>query len=116
VAYAAAAGAGTGESGSVSAMRLCSASEVSPPATMVGLTSSGAVRVSEASTFRSLFGVFALDFLVDFLAIDADVVRPFDAELDAAGADVHDCEADVMADDDLFAGFSREHEHWGLPP
>jgi len=70
---------------------------------MVGLTSSGAVRVSEAARPKPVRRV-ALDFLVDFLAIDADVVRRLDAELDAAGADVHDCEADVMADDDLFAG------------
>src|SRR5262249_53579121 len=47
----------------------------------------------------------------EFLAEDRHVTGGLDAEADLAAVDVHDGDADVVADDDLFAELTTEDQH-----
>src|SRR5512132_166168 len=81
-----------------------------------------AVRPEELDRLLELAGslggraaVLPLDPLVDLLAMDLDVERRFDAELDLAAAHFQDDDLDVVADADVLARPTSQHQHGSLP-
>jgi len=55
--------------------------------------------------------VALLDFVVDFLAMDGDVGRRFDADFYNVAVATNDFDFDASIDDDAFTNFSGEYEH-----
>jgi hypothetical protein len=53
---------------------------------------------------QNVVRLFLLNAAVDLFAVDANIGRGVDADLNAAGANAYDREFDAIADDDGFAG------------
>ena len=46
-----------------------------------------------------------------FLAVDGDIPRSFDPKADLAAVDVHNRDADIVSDVNLFPEFATEYQH-----
>ena len=57
----------------------------------------------------------ALDRVVDFTAMDRNLLRRFHAEADLISADLDDHDRDVVVDDDAFVLLPRQHQHVLVP-
>jgi hypothetical protein len=61
------------------------------------------------------FAVFALNRLVDLLAVHRDRGRGGDSEADLVAADIDDGDFDIVADHDGFIALPRKYEHLWAP-
>src|SRR6202044_831032 len=59
----------------------------------------------------SLLDLFPLDGVVDFLAVDGNLFRRFDAQTHLVTADLDHHNGDVVTDDDLFVLLAAEYQH-----
>ena len=63
---------------------------------------------------RIRFSDFALNRFVDFFSVNSDVARSVNSDADLVTTNIHDRDADGIANDDSLVTLSGKDEHWNL--
>src|SRR5580692_7997015 len=59
--------------------------------------------------------VLAANRVVDFLAVDTDLLGSIDPQANLVSADVHNCHLDVVSDHYRFVSLTGQHQHVQAP-